>query len=122
MIFTTIRMALREVRRNALRSFLTMLGVVIGVASVVALVSLGQSATEKVSSDIAKLGQNLLLVRTGTSRRPCGESNRQVPSSAAPSAIIGPAGSPAHRLPPTVATFQILKEARNAWQQRSAMS
>src|SRR5258708_37746690 len=40
----------------------------------------------------------------------------QTPSSAAVSAIIGPAGNDMHRLPPTVAVFQILKEARNARQ------
>jgi putative ABC transport system permease protein len=69
MLGETLLMALREVRRNALRSFLTMLGVVIGVGAVIVLVTLGQGATAKVKSDISKLGENLLIVSTGNFRR-----------------------------------------------------
>jgi len=69
MMGETLLMAFREVRRNALRSFLTMLGVVIGVGAVIVLVTLGQGATAKVKSDIAKLGDNLLIVSSGAARR-----------------------------------------------------
>src|SRR6185503_20065294 len=69
MLGETLLMALREVRRNALRSFLTMLGVVIGVGAVIVLVTLGQGASAKVKSDISKLGENLLIVSTGNFRR-----------------------------------------------------
>jgi len=69
MIGETLLMALREIRRNALRSFLTMLGVVIGVGAVIVLVTLGEGASQKVKSDIAKLGENLLIVNTGAFRR-----------------------------------------------------
>jgi putative ABC transport system permease protein len=69
MFGATLLMALREVRRNALRSFLTMLGVVIGVGAVIVLVTLGEGASAKVRSDIAKLGENLLIVSTGSFRR-----------------------------------------------------
>ena len=69
MFGSALLMALREVRRNALRSFLTMLGVVIGVGAVIVLVTLGEGASAKVKSDIAKLGENLLIVRTGAFRR-----------------------------------------------------
>jgi macrolide transport system ATP-binding/permease protein len=62
MFGATLLMALREVRRNALRSFLTMLGVVIGVGAVITLVTLGEGASARVRSDIAKLGENLLIV------------------------------------------------------------
>jgi putative ABC transport system permease protein len=62
-------MALREVRRNALRSLLTMLGVVIGVGAVIVLVTLGEGAAAKVRADIAKLGENLLIVQSGAMRR-----------------------------------------------------
>jgi putative ABC transport system permease protein len=68
-IWTTIMMALREIRRNGLRSLLTMLGVVIGVGAVIALVSVGRGATAKVTEDIAKLGKNLLTVSSGTFSR-----------------------------------------------------
>ncbi len=69
MIVATLRMALKEIRRNALRSFLTMLGVVIGVGAVIALVSLGRAATVQVTAEIGKLGKNLLTVSPGVFRR-----------------------------------------------------
>ena len=63
MIWETIRLALRSVRRNVLRSFLTLLGIVIGVAAVIAMITIGSGTTEKVRADISKLGSNLLVVR-----------------------------------------------------------
>jgi putative ABC transport system permease protein len=69
MLWTTLLMSLREIRRNSLRSLLTMLGVIIGVGAVVVLVTLGKGASAKVESDIAKLGNNLLIVSPGASRR-----------------------------------------------------
>ena len=69
MIWATILMALREVRRNAMRSLLTTLGIVIGVASVIAMVTLGRGATAKITADIASMGTNLLIVMPGAERR-----------------------------------------------------
>ncbi len=63
MLLETVRLALRSVRRNALRSFLTLLGIVIGVAAVIAMVTIGSGTTEKVRQDISRLGSNLLVVR-----------------------------------------------------------
>ncbi|MBE0692508.1 MAG: ABC transporter permease, partial [Aquamicrobium sp.] len=63
MLWETVRLALRSVRRNALRSFLTLLGIVIGVAAVIAMITIGSGTTEKVREDIAKLGSNLLVVQ-----------------------------------------------------------
>jgi putative ABC transport system permease protein len=68
-IWATVLMAFREIRRNGLRSFLTMLGVVIGVGAVIALVSVGRGATAKVTEDIGKLGKNLLTVNAGAFSR-----------------------------------------------------
>jgi putative ABC transport system permease protein len=65
MLWETMLLALREIRRNIMRSSLTILGIVIGVAAVITMVTLGGGATAKVTSDIAKLGTNLLLVRPG---------------------------------------------------------
>jgi putative ABC transport system permease protein len=65
MFLATVVMALREIRRNSLRSALTMLGVVIGVGAVIALVSVGRGATAKVTADVSKLGRNLLMVMSG---------------------------------------------------------
>ncbi|MDH3640941.1 MAG: ABC transporter permease [Gammaproteobacteria bacterium] len=67
--FDTLAIALQAIWRNKLRSFLTALGIIIGVASVVAMVHLGQSATRAVTQEIANIGSNLLFVMPGTSRR-----------------------------------------------------
>ncbi len=65
MIFANLSLALEAVRRNSLRSALTMLGVVIGVAAVVMMVTLGQSASAKITGEVASLGNNLLIVSPG---------------------------------------------------------
>jgi len=61
----TVLLALREIRRNLMRSILTMLGIVIGVAAVVTMVTLGNGATASVSSQISSLGSNLIIVMPG---------------------------------------------------------
>jgi putative ABC transport system permease protein len=65
MIWQTILLALRAIRRNVLRSSLTILGIVIGVAAVITMVTLGDGATAQVTTDISKLGSNMLQVRPG---------------------------------------------------------
>ena len=65
MLLNAFFIALREIRRNLTRSFLTVVGVVIGVAAVVTMVTLGRGATETVKSQISKLGSNLLILRPG---------------------------------------------------------
>jgi putative ABC transport system permease protein len=61
----TFLLAQREIRRNVLRSSLTVLGIVIGVAAVITMVTLGGGATAKVTEEITKLGSNLLQLRPG---------------------------------------------------------
>jgi putative ABC transport system permease protein len=63
MLGETLKLSLRTIMRNALRSFLTVLGIVIGVAAVIVMVALGQGTTAQVTSDVSKLGSNLLMVR-----------------------------------------------------------
>jgi putative ABC transport system permease protein len=65
----TIRIALRALARNKLRSGLTMLGIIIGVGAVIAMVALGQGAQEQVQRQIAALGSNMLFVGSGTLNR-----------------------------------------------------
>jgi putative ABC transport system permease protein len=65
MWWTTLMLALREIRRNLLRSFLTVLGIVIGVGAVITMVTLGNGATRAVSDQISSLGSNLLMIRPG---------------------------------------------------------
>ncbi|MEN0000162.1 MAG: ABC transporter permease [Pseudomonadota bacterium] len=65
MIFETIRLALEAIFRNAFRSFLTVLGIVIGVAAVIAMVTVGQGSTYQVTADVEKLGGNIVMVLPG---------------------------------------------------------
>jgi putative ABC transport system permease protein len=65
MIWNTLVLAVKQMRRNAMRSFLTVLGVVIGVSAVITMVTLGNGATKAVSDQIASLGSNLLIAMPG---------------------------------------------------------
>jgi putative ABC transport system permease protein len=67
-----IQLAFRELRRNVLRSALTILGIVIGVAAVIIMVTLGRGTTKQVTEEIASLGSNQLQVRPGEHFRPGG--------------------------------------------------
>ena len=64
----TFIIALKALRVNALRSVLTMLGVIIGVAAVIALVSIGTGAQDKIVGQIEALGSNLLIIVNASSR------------------------------------------------------
>jgi len=68
-IFATLRIALRALRRNKLRSVLTMLGIIIGVGAVIAMVALGRGAKAQVEASIAALGQNVIMVFSGSINR-----------------------------------------------------
>ncbi|MCB1845995.1 MAG: ABC transporter permease [Halieaceae bacterium] len=63
MLGTSLLLALKEIRRHKTRSFLTTLGIIIGVASVVTMVSLGNGATQSVQDQVSSLGTNMLVVR-----------------------------------------------------------
>ncbi|MDR2165202.1 MAG: ABC transporter permease [Zoogloeaceae bacterium] len=65
MFLNALLLALREIRRNLMRSFLTILGIVIGVAAVITMVTLGNGATRMVAEQISSLGSNLLIMRPG---------------------------------------------------------
>jgi putative ABC transport system permease protein len=65
MLAETFRLSIRTIARNALRSMLTVLGIVIGVAAVIVMVTLGQGTTASVTASVATLGSNLLMVRPG---------------------------------------------------------
>ncbi|MDB6068955.1 MAG: multidrug transporter substrate-binding protein, partial [Verrucomicrobiales bacterium] len=65
-IGTTFRTSLRALRRNKMRSLLTALGIIIGVGAVIAMVSIGNGAKAQVESQIAGLGENVILVMSGS--------------------------------------------------------
>ena len=64
--FQIIRVAYRALGKNKMRSGLTMLGIVIGVAAVIAMVGIGQGAKQMVNDQIAALGENLLNIFPGS--------------------------------------------------------
>ena len=64
-----LKAAFRSIARNKVRSFLTTLGIIIGVAAVIAMVAIGQGATAMVKAQIARMGTNLLMINPGSSGR-----------------------------------------------------
>ncbi len=66
---STWTIALRALRRNPMRTGLTMLGIIIGVAAVIAMVAIGTGAKEQVASSIAQIGQNTVMVMSGAGSR-----------------------------------------------------
>jgi putative ABC transport system permease protein len=68
-ILATIKIALRALRRNKLRTLLTMLGMIIGVGAVIAMVSIGNGAKSQIEAQIASMGQNVVLVFSGSFNR-----------------------------------------------------
>ncbi len=79
MLFSVFMLALRSIRRNLLRSFLTILGIVIGVSAVITMVTLGNGATQSIKAQISGLGTNLLMVRPGQRLGPGGGGGAGVP-------------------------------------------
>jgi putative ABC transport system permease protein len=79
MLWNTLLLALREIRRNVMRSSLTILGVVIGVAAVIIMVTLGGGASAQITAEIASLGENLLIITPGTSHKSLGVTSSAVP-------------------------------------------
>ncbi len=69
MLTNAFLIAIKEIRRNILRSILTILGIVIGVASVIGMVMIGDGTTANVTQGIKKLGTNMLTLRVGQERR-----------------------------------------------------
>src|SRR2546430_13608465 len=63
------KIALRALRRNVLRSFLTMLGIIVGIAAVIVGVSMGTGAKAEVDRQIASMGNNLLIIFSGNMSR-----------------------------------------------------
>ncbi|MDD3178985.1 MAG: ABC transporter permease [Opitutaceae bacterium] len=68
-LLAILRVALRALRRNLMRTFLTMLGIIIGVAAVIGMVSIGTGARVQVEQQIAALGQNVIIIMAGNMSR-----------------------------------------------------
>lgn len=68
LLWKVIQIAFRGIAANKMRSFLTMLGIIIGVASIIAMISIGEGAKKQVTESIQRFGTNLLRVRPGAAR------------------------------------------------------
>ncbi|HAV65378.1 MAG TPA: multidrug ABC transporter substrate-binding protein [Verrucomicrobiales bacterium] len=68
-MFSVFKIALRAIRRNIMRSMLTMLGIIVGISAVIVGVSMGTGAKAEVDKQIASMGQNLIIVFSGSSGR-----------------------------------------------------
>ena len=68
MIFEIIKLAIESLKANKLRTFLSMLGIIIGVGAVIAIVSIGSGAREQITARISNLGSNIINIMPGTSR------------------------------------------------------
>ena len=66
------KIAMRAIAANKLRSFLTMLGIIIGVASVIAMMAIGQGSKKSIQADIAEMGSNMIMIRPGQDKGPGG--------------------------------------------------
>ena len=64
-----IKVSIRAVFSNKMRSFLSMLGIIIGVAAVIAMMSIGQGSKESIRQELSTMGTNLLTVRPGADMR-----------------------------------------------------
>jgi putative ABC transport system permease protein len=87
MIWNAFAIAVREIRRNLTRAFLTVLGVIIGVSAVITMVTLGNGATDAVREQISNLGSNLLMLRPGAGFGPR-SSSAGVPNFTEQDAVI----------------------------------
>ena len=65
-ILASVRIALRALQVNRLRSSLTMLGIIIGVAAVISMVAVGSGATARIQEQIASIGSNVIIVLSGS--------------------------------------------------------
>ncbi len=112
MHINTLLLALRSIRRNLLRSFLTILGIVIGVSAVITMVTLGQGATLAVKSQISSLGSNLLMVRPGQRQGPGGSGGPSFKESDA-QAIATQIGGVQAVAPESRASVTVVANGRN---------
>lgn len=71
-ISNLFKIAFRAIAANKLRSFLTMLGIIIGVASVIAMMSIGQGSKKSIQANIAEMGSNMIMIRPGQDKGPGG--------------------------------------------------
>src|SRR5580765_1104814 len=71
-IFNLIRIAVRALQRNKLRAFLTMLGIIIGVGSFIAMFAIGQGSKKSIQDQLSSMGSNMITIRPNSNQTPGG--------------------------------------------------
>ena len=117
MWWNTFLLSLREIRRNLMRSFLTVLGIVIGVAAVITMVTIGNGATKAVADQISSLGSNLLIIRPGQRLGPVGDAGTSLFKEADAQALAAQVGGLRAVAPAQTAGVLVVYGARN-WSTR----
>ena len=115
MLLSAFLVALREIRRNLMRSFLTILGIVIGVGAVITMVTLGNGATKMVADQIASLGSNLVVMRPGQRLGPGRDGAGSPPFSKADVEAIRSQIGGLQEVVPAVARGATLVAGNNNW-------
>jgi len=100
---TNLLIALREIRRNLTRAFLTVLGIIIGVAAVVTMITLGRGATQAVREQVSSLGSNLLVIRPGMGFGP------RTPQAGVPNFTMGDAAALRSQVPSLTAVAPMVQ-------------
>ena len=113
MLLNTLFLALRSIRRNLLRSFLTILGIVIGVSAVITMVTLGRGATQAVQTQISSLGTNLLQVRPGQRLGPGGGGGAPAFKESDAQAVLAQIGGVAAVAPEARSGATVVANGRN---------
>jgi putative ABC transport system permease protein len=113
MLLNTLLLALRSIRRNLMRSFLTILGIVIGVSAVITMVTLGNGATMAVQNQISSLGTNLLQVRPGQRMGPGGGGGAVAFKEDDAAAILSQIGGIAAVAPEARSSATVIANGRN---------
>ncbi|MEZ5559515.1 MAG: ABC transporter permease [Pseudomonadales bacterium] len=115
-LWNALLLALREIRRNVLRSSLTVLGIIIGVAAVITMVTVGAGATAEVSAQIASLGSNILIVRPGQGFGPGRGGTRARPFAAADADAIAQQVPMLRAVAPTAQSASLAIFGNRNWQ------
>jgi putative ABC transport system permease protein len=68
-IFNLLRIAIKALNNNKMRCFLTMLGIIIGVASVITMLAIGQGSKDSIKAQISEMGSNMIMIQPGTDQR-----------------------------------------------------
>src|ERR1700730_12590573 len=71
-IFSLIHISLKALQRNTLRTFLTMLGIIIGVAAVIGMVAIGQGSKKSIQDQLSGMGSNMITIRPNSNQTPGG--------------------------------------------------